>query len=85
MREITSHKVNECNDGLTITAVDGPGPGGASHHYQIINVSKQNTAPDADEVAVDIQFQNGAIKEVGTNGITHEALLAIVKERLGIQ
>lgn len=29
-----------------------------------------------------VRFQNGPIKEVGTNGVTHEALLAIVEDRL---
>lgn len=31
---------------------------------------------------VDIVFQNGPIKESGVNGVTHEALLAIVIDRL---
>lgn len=30
----------------------------------------------------EIYFQNGPIKEVGTNGLTHEVLLAIVIDRL---
>ncbi len=29
-----------------------------------------------------ISFQNGPIKEVGVNGVTHEALLAILIDRL---
>ena len=31
-----------------------------------------------------LTFQDGAIKEVGVNGVTHEALLAIVIDRLQI-
>ena len=29
-----------------------------------------------------VNFQNGPIKEIGVNGVTHEALLAIVIDRL---
>jgi hypothetical protein len=29
-----------------------------------------------------IEFQNGPIKEVGVNGLTHEVLLAILADRL---
>jgi hypothetical protein len=82
MRELTSHRVNGCNEALEIYAVDEPGYGGASHHYQIVNVARQNAAPDGDYVEADFSFQNGPIKEVGTNGITHEALLAILIDRL---
>ena len=81
MRELTAHKVNECNEMLQVIACDEPGSGGAHHHYQIINVSKQNR-PEGDYTEADINFQNGPIKEVGTNGVTHEALLAIVIDRL---
>ena len=35
-----------------------------------------------DETSVVLRFQNGPIAEVGTNGITHEALLAILIDRL---
>jgi len=72
MREITGHKVNPANDVIKVEAIDGPGPGGASHTYTI-NWSAG---------AVTLQFQNGAINEAGVNGITHEVLLAILVDRL---
>ncbi len=72
MREINSHKVNPANDQLTITVEDEPGAGGANHQYSV-------TAPG---VRLWIDFQNGPINEVGVNGVTHEALLAIVIDRL---
>lgn len=77
MRSITDHKVNECNDLLDINVMDEPGAGNACHEYVILinpNTPKVDTAR--------ISFQNGPIKEVGVNGITQEALLAIVIDRL---
>lgn len=90
-RELTDHKVNGCNEALTVRAVDGPGVGGASHCYCISGYSrKQEVVADsrtgeteiADEVAVDLHFQNGPVKEAGVNGVTHEALLAVLIDRL---
>lgn len=72
-RELTSHKVNGCNDALKIEVLDEPGSGGANHEYRIYVPSGTDCF---------IEFQNGPIKEVGTNGLTHEALLAIVIDRL---
>jgi hypothetical protein len=89
MRELTSHRVNPANDELSIRAVDEPGSGGASHHY-IIAGFDSSTNP-SDPYTVDhgspglystILFQNGPIAKVGVNGVTHEALLAILIDRL---
>lgn len=83
MRELTSHKVNGLNKSLQIVVCDEPGRGGANHEYQIIDVSAQNTSPDgADNVLASIGFQNGPISEAGINGISQEALLAILIDRL---
>jgi hypothetical protein len=86
MREITSHKVNGLNDSLKIEVLDAPGAGGASHHYGIYGWhSKGNpsaTAGIADETKCTVLFQNGPIAEAGVNGISNEALLAIVVDRL---
>lgn len=35
MRPITFHAINPANEVIKLHAVDGPGPGGASHHYNI--------------------------------------------------
>lgn len=94
MRTLNDHKVNPANDTLTITAVDEPGSGGAHHRYEISGfVMDTNPAGkyprdfghDGDYGATRptvIVFQNGPINEVGINGLTHEALLAIVADRL---
>lgn len=78
-RELTSHKVNPLNDKLTIEVMDKPGAGGAHHDYII---SLRPAGPDLLPVYYTIRFQNGPINEAGINGISQEALLAIVIDRL---
>jgi hypothetical protein len=77
MRQLTDHKVNPANDLLTVTVLDEPGSGGACHAYEISGFQGDT----ADE-RVPLKFQNGPIAEVGVNGVTQEALLAIVADRL---
>lgn len=81
MRELTRHRVNDCDASLRIEVLDEPGSGGANHQYCIsFPVSVGNTNVGHSVYAVD--FQKGPIAEVGTNGVTHEALLAIIIDRL---
>jgi hypothetical protein len=89
MRYITDHVVNPANDKLVITATDEPGAGGANHRY-IIEGFDTATNPSCPfgrlygkaATHATVLFQNGAINEAGVNGVTHEALLAIVADRL---
>lgn len=59
---------------LRVDVLDEKGAGGAHHIYSI-------RGPGMMQVVV--PFQNGPIKEHGTNGVTQEALLAILIDRLG--
>jgi hypothetical protein len=85
MREITDHRVNPANDKLTIEVLDEPGAGGACHYYDICGFSTE-TNPSCESPVpyqrLPVIFQNGPIGEAGVNGVTHEALLAIVIDRL---
>ncbi len=82
MRELTSHKVNGLNDALKIKVLDDPGAGGACHCYMIHADESHITLGDGVTVTCDVRFQNGPIAEAGVNGISQEALLAIVEDRL---
>lgn len=95
MRTITDHKLNGLNDALDITVLDEPGAGGACHKYAIelsprpflFGASTEDCKGRCAELTNGegsclIRFQNGPIKEVGVNGISGEALLVIVIDRL---
>jgi hypothetical protein len=89
MRELKGHVVNEANDRLKITVEDDQGAGGANHLYMIrgfdtsTNPSCPFTARHGEPARhATVLFQNGPIAEAGVNGVTHEALLEIVADRL---
>jgi len=86
MRTIESHKVNPANHALTVTVEDAEGVGGASHLYRIagFNTSTNPSGSFFREhvVSATLLFQNGPIEKAGVNGITHEALIAILCDRL---
>ena len=81
MRELTSHKVNGLNDRLTIEVNDHPGNGGACHRYTIKGGDLSYMSVD-EFVHCQIRFQNGPIAENKVNGVSNEALLAIIEDRL---
>ena len=76
MRNLTCHIVegDAANHQLHVTVMDEPGSGGACHEYEIQGMLGGRSCA--------INFQNGPIKVVGVNGVTHEALLAILIDRL---
>jgi hypothetical protein len=88
VRKIKDHQVNACNEALGIYVIDEPGEGGACHRYDIKGYNPDKN-PSATAAGIhkcgpnqSLLFQNGPIKEVGVNGITHEALLVIIIDRL---
>lgn len=66
-------QIHKDNNGVTVlhTSEDNPG-----HNYMIGTECDEGLA-----VFSEIDFQNGAVKESGVNGITSEALLAILIHR----
>lgn len=80
-RELTAHKVNGCNEALNVEVLDEPGKGGACHEYRVTYQTPGGPCKGEPSHTY-INFQNGPIPEVGTNGVTHEALLAIIIDRL---
>ncbi len=89
MRQLTGHIVNPANDKLTITVEDTPGQGGACHRYSIDGFDATNNPANFDKEPdetgpqrLTVMFQNGPIVEFGVNGVTHEALLEILIDRL---
>ena len=84
-RFLTGHQVNPANDVLKIEVLDEPGSGGAHHRYEISGFNAATNASNAypgGYIGTEVLFQNGPIAEDGVNGITHEALLAILIDRL---
>lgn len=82
MHTIEGHKVNPANDLITVTVADEPGPGGAHHRYIVELPPPEDPDLRAHPLTYVFEFQNGAISEVGVNGLTHEVLLSIVEDRL---
>ena len=90
MRTLTDHIVSgDQAVQLKIEVLDQPGAGGANHLYQIEGFNSGTNPSDPwkarhgqPAIHSTILFQNGPIKESGVNGITQEALLAIVIDRL---
>ncbi len=88
-RVLTDHLVRP-DETLMIEVLDEPGQGGACHRYDIrgYNATKNPAYAGMDlsylanATRIAVVFQNGPIKEFGVNGITQEALLAIVIDRL---
>lgn len=90
MRALSDHIVSPANEALEIRVLDRPGAGGACHLYEIAGFNTESnpsrSAPDGSSLPVadslTVLFQNGPIGEHGVNGVTGEALLAIVIDRL---
>lgn len=84
MRFVKDHLVTgDDNPQVEILVYDEPGAGGASHHYGLHwGPVEQPTPRTYVTQGVRIEFQDGPINEAGINGVTQEALLAIVIDRL---
>lgn len=79
-REITNHIVS--TDQASQITIEASAPSlvdGASHQYYLT----WRERPEYQTAStISLPFQNGPIPQVGVNGVTNEALLAIVIDRL---
>ena len=69
------------DDHIEVHVLDEKGAGGAHHRYSITRKEVDAEKGGKLELGL-IDFQNGGIAENGVNGLTNEALLAIVSHRL---
>ena len=84
MEKISYHKVNDTNHGLEVEAQEKIGPGGAETGYFIHDPQWIEKAPTG--FYCTINFQSGPPDQVGINGLTLEALLAVIIHNLaGLQ
>lgn len=78
--QITTHKLNGLNDAIEVIALGEPAADGAHHEYIIRGIrGPEDHHPIPTHAII---FQNGSIPEVGFNGITNEALLAVLMHRM---
>ena len=89
MRQLQDHAVIPHSSDLRIEVVDNPGIDGTCHHYRVTGFDTRSNPSDPfaekhGEPAVysTVLFQNGTVNSVGSNGVTQEALLAILIDRL---
>jgi len=83
-RPLFDHRNNKFNrEHVEVVTADLRASDGAHHRYTV-RVFKNPIGVDGNEVVAqcDISFQNGGLKEVGPNGITDQALIAIVLDRI---
>lgn len=78
MRTVSTLALTPTDKAITITADDrDPQSGNMSHDYDVTL-----TTPGGGQLVNRLHFQHGPISEAGVNGITNEALLSIVRDRL---
>jgi len=83
MRTLNGHVITAADVGLKIEVTDEPGAGGANHRYEItIPDLASNPSLSMESEVLTILFQQGTVTDNGLNGVTHEALLAVVIDRL---
>lgn len=82
-RELFDHKVTKLNrENIVVETADPRGPDNAHHKYSISVLKPLNEYGGEIVERCLINFQNGGLAEVGPNGITEQALLAVVLDRL---
>lgn len=83
-RPLFDHKNNKFNrQCVEVFTTDAVQQDGANHAYRIEVYDRYDGKKDEGMRAkCELPFQNGGLKEVGANGITDQALLAIILDRM---
>lgn len=84
-RRLYDHGVTKLNrESIVVETADLRGEDNAHHKYTIDVIRFGQTGDTPDELVerCTLNFQNGGLAEVGPNGITEQALLAVVLDRL---
>lgn len=78
VRTIHGHEGNALNNSIKITSDERNESNGGAHRYSLEVTGDTEHGKHVQYIS----FQNGPIKEVGHNGVSDEALLAIVIDRM---
>lgn len=85
-------EIKEIPVGVSVTPISQPtpftqvvalgerGPGGAFHHYAVLEI-KEGPEPNS-RILAEIDFQEGPFKQVGANGCLEPDLLTMILDRL---
>ena len=83
MRYLTDHEQNDANKQINLKVEDEPGHGGANREYRAyVESHPEDGGIVVERGLMTLSFQNGPIREVGVNGVTHEVLLAVLIDRM---
>lgn len=87
VKRLTEHKISTLNiNNIEVYPIDERDSDGAHHWYciDVLKLSEQEKCEGLFEVpyTVNLKFQKGGLQEAGPNGITDQALIAIVLDRM---
>lgn len=84
-RELYDHKNNKYNrEHVVVKTADFRASDGANHKYEVLVYANplSDGVQQGPIATCEVNFQNGGLAEVGPNGITDQALIAIVLDRV---
>lgn len=79
MERIPTSQLSQVNQNIEVHTVDEADESGGNRHYRI---TLRSTTSESWPLHVELKFQNGPANKRGFNGITDEALIAILIHRL---
>lgn len=77
-------KIHTDHNGITVNAISERNSVDVDGHIYEVHVDGHVYEVQIGQKTVTVEFQFGPVKEVGVNGLTNEALLAILAHRIGV-